>query len=144
VLASRWYRAEVVHALLDILARGKTDLDLQKLATEASASIMQKTISGIYKSIFALVVTPDRYVKHIDKVWQLHYDNGLPVIEPIGPKSHRVTYHDWRSHHPLICRLNMAAGTPIYEAMGCKDVVSRRVGCVSDGAPRCENIMTWR
>ena len=114
------------------------------MASEAAISIMGRTIRGIYKSVFALVVTPDRYIKHIDKIWLLNYDNGRPVVTIVEPRVHLVRTENWRSHHPMICRLNMAAGKPIYEAMGCKDVVVRRLGCISDAAKACESIVSWR
>jgi len=37
----------------------------------------------------------------------------------------------------------MAAAYPIYEAMGCKNVKSTRIGCVSDGAAKCESVVIW-
>jgi hypothetical protein len=144
ILASRWYRAEVVHAVLDRLILGKAERELETIARDAAEAIMTKTIRGVYRTVFALVITPDRYRKHIDKVWSLHYDTGRIVVEEPGPQAHRVRYEDWRSHHPMICRLNMAAGGPIYEAMGCRDVSVRRLGCVSDGARACENLVSWR
>jgi hypothetical protein len=144
ILASHWYDARVVHALLDELTAGKPEEELERMAAEAAAAIMGKTIRGVYKAVFSIMVSPARYAKHIDKLWGLHYDSGTPVVELVGPKQHRVHYTGWRSHHPMICRLNRAAGPAIYGAMGCKDVVSRRVGCVSEGAARCESLITWR
>lgn len=144
ILPSHWYPAELVHDFLDRLLEGEPPSSLSRIAEQAADEIMKTTIRGVYKSVFAVLVTPDRYMKHVDKLWSLHYDSGRPVVEKVGPKEHRVTYVGWRGHHPMICRLNAASGKPIYTAMGCKDVVVRRIGCVSEGASRCQNTISWR
>jgi hypothetical protein len=144
VLPNVWYPAQVVHDLLDGLVRDFDDAELERVAQEAANQIMSKTLRGVYRAIFNLLVTPDRYSRHIDKLWALHYDTGRPMIELIGPCEHRVRYVDWRSHHPFICRLNMSATVPIYSAMGCRDVSWTRVSCTSAGGAACINRVRWR
>lgn len=48
----------------------------------------------------------------------------------------------WASHHPFVCKLNGAA-TPIYEAMGCRDVRHDTIACVSNGDEHCEWLVRW-
>lgn len=143
ILASEWYEAEIVHAVLDAVGRRHTPLELDVLAREAADEIMGKMLRGIYRTAFSICVTPERYLRHVDKVWRLQYDNGTPVI--IAPRSteHAITFRDWRSHHPIICRLNMASAGPIYGAMGCKSTKYTRLGCISEGAQRCQSVVVW-
>lgn len=143
VLPNIWYRAEVVHALMDGLITGFAEDELDRIAQDAAIHIMNKTLRGVYRAVFNLLVTPDRYSRHIDKLWSLHYDTGRPVIDPLGPTEHRVRYVDWRSHHPFICRLNMSAAIPIYSAMGCRTVSWSRVACKSKASPTCISTVSW-
>ena len=143
VLASHWYPAELVHALLDRITEGASPADLDDMALEAAQAIMSKTIRGAYRALFALLVSPARYAKYIGKLWNLHYDSGEIIIDKATLGSHRMKYKGWRSHHPFICRMNMAAAFAIYETMGCEGVEVQRLGCISDGDACCENLITW-
>jgi hypothetical protein len=144
ILPSRWYPALLVHEVVDRLTAEFSPKELDSMALDAADVIMNKTLRGVYRAIFALIATPERYVKHIDRLWSLHYDSGRPVVLVMNPTTHRVHYEGWRSHHPFICRLNMAAARAIYIAMGCRDVRLERLGCVSDGARYCENVVRCR
>jgi hypothetical protein len=144
VLASRWYPAEVVHDLLDQLTLARSEEELEKMAADAASSVMTHMLRGVYRAMFSLIATPERYVRHAGKLWSTQYDTGESRFTVTGPTEHRVTYVGWTSHHPFICRLNMAAGRPILEAMHCRDVESQRISCVSSGAAKCENLMRWR
>jgi hypothetical protein len=144
VLASHWYPAPVVHTLLDCLTRNRTESELQSMAVDAADHIMKRTLRGVYRAIFTMIATPDRYVRHIDRLWSMHYDTGSLVAQRVDETTHRVTYVGWTSHHPFICRLNMAASLPLYGAMGCRDVTYERVRCVSQGGANCENLVRWK
>jgi hypothetical protein len=143
VLASRWYPAELVHELLDRLTRGWPDDELDDIARDAAVHIMGRTLRGVYRTMFSLLATPERYVRYSDKLWGTHYDTGTLVFRVLGPGTHQVTYSNWTSHHPFICRMNMASSLPIFEAMGCKNVRYERQACVSEGAPDCRNLVQW-
>jgi hypothetical protein len=142
VLPNVWYPAPLVHALIDELTEGFTQDELAVMAQDAATEIMKKTLRGVYRAVFNLFVTPDRYRRHIDKLWSLHYDNGRPLIEVVGPGAHRVRYVDWAGHHPFVCTLNMSSAIPIYEAMGCRDVSWSRVSC-TDAGGTCESLVRW-
>jgi len=144
ILASQWYSAEFVHAVLDEVMRNHSTDELHVIVTEAAQAIMDKMLRGMYRAVFAICVTPERYVRHVDKVWRLQYDSGQPIILATHPKEHRIHYRDWRSHHPLICRLNMASARPIYGAMGCQETRYTPLSCVSTGAARCESVVAWK
>jgi hypothetical protein len=143
VLASRWYPAEFVHDLLDRLTAGRSVGELDRMALDAANFIMGRTIKGVYRTMFSMFVTPDRYVKYIGKLWAMHYDTGELLVRVPEPTVHRIIYSEWAGHHPFICRMNMASGFTIYSAMGCKEVTCQRMRCVSDGAADCESMVRW-
>jgi hypothetical protein len=144
VMQNVWYPAELVHELLDRLTEGFTEQELERMAQDAAIHVMSATLRGVYKTMFSLIATPERYARHIPKLWRVHYDNGEPAILTRGPNEHRISFLAWESHHPFVCRLNMAAALPIYEAMGCKGVSWRRAHCKSQGGEHCTAIVTWK
>lgn len=143
LLASMWYPAPLVHGLLDYLTDGVTDAELTRLAEDAANVIMGRTLRGVYRTMFRMVASPDRFARFGHSLWGQHYDTGRNDIERVDVRIHRVRYIDWHGHHPFICRMNMAASRPIYEAMGCRDVHYVPQGCVTHGAAVCENVIRW-
>lgn len=144
ILATRWYDAGLVHAFLDRLVAPHGGADVDRLAQDAALAIMNHTLSGVYKFLFSTFATPDLYARHVNKLWSLHYDSGTTVVEKRGDDDTVVRYLDWKSHHPLICKLNMSATTPIYTAMGLADVSWRKLSCVSEGQTACALSVRWR
>lgn len=143
VLASRWYPAELVHALLDALVAGRTASELDALALDAAEVIMGRTLRGVYRTLFSMLATPDRYQQYGGKLWGQHYDSGRLVFTSSEPGRHRIEYVGWRGHHPFICRLNCAASVPIYSAMGCEQVAISERQCVADGSVTCGVAVRW-
>ncbi|HVU05809.1 MAG TPA: hypothetical protein VHE30_28870 [Polyangiaceae bacterium] len=143
VLASRWYPAEVVHALVDRVVAGVPEPELVRMADDAAEYIMGRTLRGVYRTIFSMIASPSRYLKYVDRLWSVHYDTGHLVGTTISERCHQMDFVDWRSHHSFICRMNMAASRPIYVAMGLGGVTYQRLACVSDGHSHCRNVIRW-
>lgn len=143
VLASQWYPAPAVHTILDELTRGLSADEMQNLARSAAQGVMSSTLRGAHRIVLSTLVSPERYLKHVDTFWRLHYDTGTPVVTASAPTEHRAVYVDWTSHHPFACQLNMASARPLYEAMGCNQVQYKVIGCVALGKPRCETEISW-
>ena len=145
VLTSDWYPAEQVHALLDEIARGKSEAAINDLAVGASGAIMRSTLRGLYRVLFEWMATPERYAKYAPKLWSTYYDSGEVSVELLSDRLTAVAIvSNWRSHHPLMCELNRGAALEIYAAMGCRDVTNERAQCVSRGDPHCRFITRWR
>jgi len=143
LLPATWYPAELVHVFLDALTWGVSGAEMERMAREGAEFAMQRNLRGVYRSLFGLFVSPKIYALGIQQLWNLHYDSGRVGNLEAGPNTHRAVIHDWRGHHPFICRLNMAAAFPIYGAMKCRDVAVRREACVSYGDPACAWVITW-
>lgn len=144
VLASRWYAVEVVHVLLDTMTESIVGQEREQLVRDGSAAIMNSTLHGVHRVLFSWMATPERYVKFADRLWSTYHDTGSLASEFIEDGLVHSRICGWRGHHRLICELNSAASKPIYEAMGCREVVVRRVGCVADGASACETEVRWQ
>jgi hypothetical protein len=145
VLASQWYPAEVVHALLDELARALSTHELETFTSDASRAVMKATLSGLYRVLFEWMATPARYARYAPKLWSAYYDSGQLTIQFHEGEAKAVsTVTSWPGHHPLICDLNRGASPAIYAAMGCRDARCTRVSCVSRGDAECRFVTTWR
>jgi hypothetical protein len=143
VLASEWYPAELVHALLDALTGQLSRDQRSEMATEAARAIMNRMLRGIYKTLFQLMATPSRYQRFGPKLWDAYYDSGAFRIDMPDDNTAICTVSKWNAHHPFICDLNCAGALPVYELMGCKSVRVIRTECVSLGGSRCEYVTNW-
>jgi len=143
VLASEWYPAVLVHALLDALT-GHLSADARaELAAASARHIMNRMLRGVYKTLFQLMATPARYQRFGPKLWDAYYDSGTFRIEMPNDTTAVCMISDWDAHHPFICDLNCAAAVPVYEMMGCKAARVLRTECVSQGSSRCEFVTNW-
>jgi hypothetical protein len=144
IVASTWYPAEVVHALLDELIRGRSAEERAALARDGSRQTLEATLRGIYRTLFAVLATPERYARHAGKLWSAYYESG--ALEVTATTAHGASSRivGWRAHHPFLCELNAASPAIIYEAMGCAGAQSSRVACVDHGDPCCAFETTWR
>lgn len=145
VLTSQWYEAELVHALLDEISRGKSEAALRELAVAGSRAVMRSTLRGLYRMLFEWMATPERYARYGPKLWSSYYDSGETRIELMPDGNGAISWvRDWRSHHPLICELNRGAALEIYGAMGCTEVECERMQCVGRGDPECQFVTRWK
>ena len=143
IVASSWYSAELVHALLDEITRGMTPEARLDLAQRASAAIMDVTLHGVFKTMFQMMATPSRYAKFAPMLWRAYYDSGELSVEMEAPNRSICTVRQWKTHHPFICELNWGAAKAIYGSMRCKEVKSVRLTCVDQGAEECRFIVSW-
>lgn len=144
LLAATWYPAGLVHAFLDALTRGLSEPELNRMALQGAEFTMQRNLRGVYRSLFAMFVSPRIYVLGMQQLWNLHYDSGRVRNTEKTPNMHRAEVEDWRGHHPFACRLNTAAVFPIYGAMKCQDIEVNRESCVSRGDAACSWVITWK
>jgi hypothetical protein len=143
VLASEWYPASLVHALLDALTEDLTREARAEMAAEAARAIMGRMLRGVYKTLFQLMATPSRYQRFGPKLWDAYYDSGEFRIDMPDDLTAVCKVTRWNAHHAFICDLNCAAAPPVYELMGCQSVRVIRTECVSLGSPRCEFVTSW-
>lgn len=143
VLANGWYPASFVHALLDAMTRGMNARERTELAEAAAESIVRSSLRGIYKVLFQLFMTPERYAARAQALWDRYYDSGTITKRILGPRAHDSRIVDWTGHHPVLCEMNAVSARIIYEELGCRNVRVERACCVSRGDDACTQSITW-
>jgi hypothetical protein len=143
VEAGEWYPAELVHALLDSAALGMSPNDRKALMREGAQAALKSTLRGIYKLVFDVMATPDRYARRAHGLFSRYFNTGTMTKIVESPGAHLSLIHDWGSHHPLLCDFVQYTAETVYGAMGCKNVVSTRLSCISHGGEFCSFRVTW-
>jgi hypothetical protein len=143
ILDSSWYPAEPIHALLDGILEGVSAGDRTSFAREGARVAMEATLRGVYRFLFEMMMTPDRYLKKAQVLFSRYNEPGTVTKTEIAPRTHLSVIRDWTGHHPYICELMFYASIAIYENMGCRNVVGRRIACVSEGAAECRYTIEW-
>lgn len=143
VLANVWYPATLAHGLLNGMTRGLSAKQRTELADAGAEAIIRANLRGVYKVLFQLFMTPERYANRAQALWDRYYDTGIVTKTIESPTKHVSVIAEWRSHHPVLCEMNASSGRIIYEELGCKNVKVERTACVAWGAPACTQIITW-
>lgn len=143
VLASTWYPAAAIHALLDrVLADHPGQREM--LAREGARAIIDATLRGVYRWLFETMMSPERYGRNAQKLFSRYYEPGTMTKEPLGEAGHLSRVRDWPGHHPLLCDMLVHTADYVYTALGCRNVQARRVTCVAEGAAECRFDITWQ
>jgi hypothetical protein len=146
ILPASWYPARLVHSMLDSMHEGRTDLDMERFAREATRDVVKNGMSSVYRVLFQKLGSPDVYALMIPRMWRQLHDSGERslVITGDGRATSRVA--GWEGHHPTLCMLSVTLMCTIFEEMGCRDVRWKRVNCI--GRPgrtgECVYDVTWR
>jgi hypothetical protein len=143
VLPSQWFRAAPIHALLDSLLDGHTAPERQRIAQDGARAIIESTLKGVYRWLFEMMMSPDRYGRSAQKLFSRYYEPGTMVKTPLGDRGHLSVVTNWGSHHPLLCDFLIHTAEYVYAGLGCKDVQVRRTGCVSSGSSDCRFEIVW-
>ncbi len=143
VLASTWYPDRLIHALMTDMLLGFSTDEQRDLAREGTFEVVQGTLRGVYKTLFALLMTPDRLARNLDKLWRSYHDTGTTQITVESARRHRSRLSGWVGHHPFICMMNRYGYEALYTSIGCKNVVVTDDGCVSNGNGACTFIAEW-
>lgn len=144
ILASKWYEARVVHALLDGVAVQYPPGERASVLKAAAREAVGTSMSGVYKFVVAQIVTPSFYARNIQRLWRMLHDGGKREIVIDRPGHATSRTWDWPGHHPLLCEIAIETMCAIFELTGCKDVQARRTQCVSHGAHECVAEVRWR
>jgi hypothetical protein len=143
ILPATWYPAPLIHRLLDALLEEAPGQRIA-LARGGARATIDATLRGVYRILFAALATPERYARHSQRLWDGYYDNGRLEIHSAEPGVALSRISGWSSHHPLICEMHEHAAARLYEAMGCRDVRTRRLTCIASGAAACEFETRWK
>ncbi|MEZ4234266.1 MAG: hypothetical protein R3B89_34140 [Polyangiaceae bacterium] len=140
ILASAWYPSALVHELLDGLTSGLTEAEVQRLAVEAEGAVMDATLHGIHKLFFRLLVTPERYARYSQPLWNRFFDSGQ-MVSAVRDDEVCSRATGWRGYHCFICRMNREAMRIIHTAMGRRVIDVIETECAARGDKACANRM---
>ncbi|MEJ7729725.1 MAG: hypothetical protein WKG00_10950 [Polyangiaceae bacterium] len=143
IVSSRWYPVGPVHRLLDALLATRTDSERTRLAAQGTRAVADRMFTGIYKTLFGMLASPERWAKHSQRLWSVNYDTGDLRIRLLGPNSAESSVSNWPAHHPFLCESLVYSGIAVFEAMGCQHVSGTRLRCIDRGAEACTRLFTW-
>lgn len=143
ILPSTWYSMELAHAVLDELVRDLSPSELDGLGTAGGEATVASMMHGVYRFLFTQVLSPARYGHVVGLLWKFSYDTGKVTNRELGPNRHQGIVSGWAGHHPLLCRMNIAAKRAMYVQMGGKNVIVETRSCITDGATSCGSIIRW-
>jgi hypothetical protein len=138
----RWYPAESFHALLDVVVKPLDRAVRDGFVDEAARMTMEGMMKRSMASFAASLNSAERFTRIANALFRLMHDTGRVQIVLRGPRQHESTVTDWKGHHPVVCRFTIMCQAPIYERMGCTELVIRHL-CVGNGAPACGCVTTW-
>jgi len=144
LLASSWYPARLVHAILDALVEQHSEVDLERLTRDASRHVVRQSTSGVYRFLLEKVVSPELYAASVPRLWGQLHTTGKRHVELVGPGEAKSIVSAWSGHHPVLCTIVIATMAAIFELMGCRDIRWERTECVSRGGRQCVTRLTWR
>lgn len=144
MLASNWYPASAIHALLEAMTEGMLRPTRERFAVEAAEAVMHRTLHGVYRTLFRVIATPERYAKLAPMVWSHYYRSGEVVVDNPEPGVAVSWIRGWSAHHPVLCDMNRTASAVIYEVMDGTNVTCTRETCIDEGSPNCRFVTRWR
>lgn len=143
MLASQWFPARAIHALLDRMMAEHTPDERQRFARDGAKAIIEHTLTGVYRWLFQLMMTPDRYGRSAQRLFSRYYEPGTMTKTALGEAGHLSIVRDWAGHHPLLCDFLIHTAQYVYTELGCKNVVVRRTACRATGEDHCRFEITW-
>lgn len=142
LVASTWYPAAAVHRLIEAATDGLNDAARSEFTRLAARAMVAGMLSGVYKTLFSMMSSPERYARHGQKLWSSMYDTGRwSATTGVRELSAQVRF--WSGHHRTLYELNAATGVPLLEAMGCHGVGFEQGACIDRGDPECRYTLKW-
>ena len=143
-LASSWYPARLVHSMLDTMNDGRTALEIERLARDATRHVVAHGMSSVYRVLLAKLGSPQIYARMIPRMWRQLHTTGDRTVE-IVEDGHAISkVANWAGHHRDLCIITTCLMCAVFEHMGKKNVKWTCVRCVSrDGGNECVYDVRW-
>lgn len=142
VVPSEWYSATVLHKLIDVALAPMSEAERAQFIERSTAAVSAQLIRGLYSVLFALVATPERYSRHIQRAWNQLHDTGEREVS-LGADHAVSIIRRWPGHHPALCSMVHATTRALFARMLDRAVTLERARCVSEGHPDCASILRW-
>jgi hypothetical protein len=142
ILSSTWYPMSVTHPMLTRVQE-RSGNEGRDFAIEANREVVPRMIRGVYRVMFKAAATPERYAKHVARLWRQLHSTGTRSMVIRAPGEALSALEDWPAHHPVACWLTIYTMAYVFEAMGYKTWSVDRLSCIGHGAARCETILRY-
>jgi hypothetical protein len=143
VLSSRWYDADLMHALCSSITRGLDREAARDLAYRGAQQALSVTFGGVQRALMKRIASPALHQLLCNRLWRFHFDSGTVSVDLPEPKTSVVSYIGWATHNSFICDFCTASDVIIYGAMGLEDVAVSQLRCIDEGAADCAHLITW-
>jgi hypothetical protein len=143
-LASSWYPARLVHSMLDTMNEGRSELEIERLARDATRHVVAHGTNSVYRFLLEKLGSPQIYAAMIPRMWRQLHDTGDRTVEIVedGRATSRIA--NWAGHHRVLCMLSTSLMCAIFEQMGKKNVRWSCVHCIArGGGNECVYEVTW-
>jgi serine/threonine protein kinase len=145
IMPSGWYDTSVIGELLELLDRvaSGSPSDSDELYGKLARAIAQDNVSGVYRSLFRLVASPEMFVLHAQRVWRTYIDEGTLSVQIQGPGSFEAQVVGWSRHNAEVCRFLRPLVENLLREVGYTALVVERTRCVADGDTCCAFEGSW-
>lgn len=142
VVPSEWYAAPLFHRLLDVAFASMSAGERALFVRRSTEAVSGQMIRGVYGALFALLATPDRYVRHIQRAWSQLHNTGVREVILRSTEAESII-REWPAHHPVLCMMVHATTHALFERMLGKPVEIEMLRCVSHGHADCMARLRW-
>ena len=143
-LASSWYPARLVHSMLDTMNEGRSDLEIERLARDATRHVVANGMGSVYRFLLEKLGSPQIYASMIPRMWRQLHDTGDRSVEIVEEGRAISKVANWAGHHRVLCMLSTMLMCAIFEQMGKKNVKWTCTRCISrDGGRECVYEVRW-
>jgi hypothetical protein len=143
ILAGSWYPVLMATSFLEAITRGLATDARTRVLREVTDNALGNMLSGVYRSLFEKLVTPERHARYAQNIFRTFYNTGTVVGRVLEPGRAEQTVSDWTGHHPLLCELSVLSLATFHRAMKLSNVNVTRTSCIATGAPSCHFVIRW-
>jgi hypothetical protein len=122
LLAGTWYPAGFINAFYDALTDHLAPGARSTLAHRLGRGIADGLVSGVYRYILSLFVSPEMYVANLARIWRQNWTDGEVAARMVSKKQVEIRLSAWKGHHIFNCEVNNYIAVAIFEKMGIRDV----------------------
>jgi len=142
IQANTWYPMSLLGPMLDAVMARSPD-EGRELAREANAALVPRLIRGLYRFVFEMAASPERYAQMVPMLWRRLHTTGRRSMVIRSRGEAFSTIEEWPGHHPLLCWTVIYTMAFVFEAMGYRTWEVERVACVAHGGARCETVLRY-
>lgn len=143
ILAGSWYPVVMATTFLEAISRGLSPEQRMEVLRGATDQALGNMLTGVYRSLFEKLVTPERHARYAQNIFRTFYNTGTVVGEVLEPGRAEQAVSDWAGHHPILCELSVLSLTAFHRSMKLENVRVTRLSCILGGAPSCRFSIRW-